>query len=212
VLSLRCSASRYRATRVSISNLSCDASALSGAARSSIGWSPRTSSSSLRAATTRSGTLAQVLTNREWRFFAAALVAANMDHRNGLPDGGFYFSPARFAELLGVVADRDAVRKLDASLDALMSVNLAATVRVANKQATFTAEGLIIDGHGSVDVHPGRRAPGRPKRRAPGRPKARLFLVHPHFLRRAAQGRRVMVPAHARDAEAAGGRRPSDLG
>ena len=124
--------------------------------------------------------LAQTLSNREWRLFAAALVAANIDQEDGMVDGGFgfYFSQRRFADLLGL-ADRDSARKLETSLRALMSVSFEATVKVAKKEIKWTAEQLILDGRGEVKM---LRAPSTPSpRRGPGRPRARLYFVHPHL-------------------------------
>jgi len=118
--------------------------------------------------------LAQVLSNREWRFFAAALVAANDDYQSGVSPtaGGFYFLPRRFADLLGL-HDREAVRKLDACVAAFMGISMTATVKAAGKSYKLTAEQLLVDGKGTI-AEAGKR--GR------GRPSARLYRIQDSFL------------------------------
>lgn len=117
--------------------------------------------------------VASVTGNRVFRFFGVVLVAMSDDAASGIAvPGGFYYTPARFADLMGVDS-AEWSKDLDRCLRALTGVSLTASLKVAGKPYKVQAESLIIDGRGSLEAT-GER--GR------GRPKARLFRVQDFVL------------------------------
>lgn len=110
-------------------------------------------------------TLARVLSNREWRFLVAVLVAMHDDYATGRAEvpGGFFYTPSRFGELLGL-KDREAKRDLDLSLEILKGVSLTATMKRGGKDFRITAEALLVDGRGTLAAL-GKRGRGRPSAR-----------------------------------------------
>ncbi len=96
--------------------------------------------------------VAQVLGNREMRVFFACFQAAHEDRQAGdtVTEGAFWYWPARFGEMLGLSTAK-AARGCDASLEALMSVRVEATIKAKGKPYKLSAQGLVIEGGATIE-------------------------------------------------------------
>lgn len=111
--------------------------------------------------------VAQVLGNREVRFFIACFQAAHEDREAGETKsaGAFWYWPGRFADLLGMTTAK-AARGCDDSLDALMNVSVQATLKSGGKPLTLTAKSLVIDAGATLEPigAPDQKTGRRPRR------------------------------------------------
>lgn len=123
------------------------------------------------------GAVAALTGNRVFRFFGSVLVAAHDDFSSGAAsvEGGFYYRPGRFADLLGL-SDRESVKALDGCLQTLMDVSITATMKAGRETVKFTAKSLVIDGRGTLEPM-AKRGRGRPSN------TAHLFRIQDDVIR-----------------------------
>lgn len=134
----------------------------------------------------------RLLTPRDLRVFMACFAAAEEDGAPAGVRGAFFYSPTRFADMLGFTRQANKAKggrrtgtrqtdkardEMDERLAGLGNVKLKATVMLAKQSRTITAEKLVFDAHASFteeeEVATGRRK---------GRRKVRLYQLNPALL------------------------------